>query len=211
MERPPTFATVTEISSHKSHPAFRKRPPHWVTLLIVVALLALGQWFGWSAIGDRAEDEVSQQGGPLADDSLLAEDSYQVDRAVDGDTIIVVAGGQRHRVRLMGIDTPEVFEKTGSGQRLAQPEPFGPEASSFTKQFISGGEVRLRFGRRRLDQYDRLLAYVFVDDRMLNEELARAGLAKAKTYAGDESPLSRRIESAQAEAQQAKRGIWSSH
>ena len=200
---------MTDQPSHKPRKTYRKRPPHWVSLLLIVALLLIGRWIGWPAIRDRVGES-----GPEQDDSPLlvtplAEDSYEVERAVDGDTIIVIDQGQRRRVRLMGIDTPEVFDKSGTGERLAQPAPFGPEASSFTKAFIAGGKVQMRFGRRRVDQYDRLLAYVFVDDRMLNEELARAGLAKAKTYAGDESPLSRRIEKAEAEARDARRGIWS--
>ena len=132
-----------------------------------------------------------------------------MERAVDGDTIIVLDDGQRRRVRLTGIDTPEVFDKSGSGQRLESPMPFGPEASAFTKEFIAGGEVELRFGRRRVDQYDRLLAFVFVGEQMLNEELVRAGLARANIYAGEESPLTRRIEKAEEEARAARRGIWS--
>lgn len=188
---------MTENSPRKERKTFRKRPPHWVSLAILAVILIVGRFA-----------QLHYNNGD--DDPLpLAEETYQVERAVDGDTIIVIDQGERRRVRLIGIDTPEVFDKSGSGERLATPVPFGPEASNFTKDFISGGQVQLRFGRRRVDQYDRWLAYVFVNDRMLNEELARAGLAKAKTYAGDESPLSRRIETAEAEAQQARRGIWS--
>ena len=160
--------------------------------------------------GRCAQQHLSEVGSePSPHDAPLDEAAYKVERAVDGDTIIVLQKGERRRVRLAAIDTPEVFDKSGSGERLDNPMPFGTEASEFTKDFIAGGEVRLQFGRRRVDQYDRLLAFVFVDDRMLNEELVRAGLASAKVYAGEQSPLTRRIEQAEEEARTAKRGIWS--
>ena len=177
---------------------FRRRPAHWVTLALLLAVYTAAQL----SCLDR---EVGSNNEPPA----LPEAVYPVERAVDGDTIIVQDDGQRVRVRLIGIDTPEVFDKSGSGERLTKPEPFGEDASAFTSEFIAGGEVRLQFGRRRVDRYDRLLAYVFVADKMLNEELARAGLARVKIYAGDESPLSRRIEKAQDEAKSRQRGIWS--
>jgi len=176
---------------------FRRRPAHWVTLAALAALLVLGRLAQLEFFHDEQRPPA------------LAEGEYAVERAVDGDTIIVVADGQRLRVRLTGIDTPEVFDPRGTGERLPQPQPYGEAASAFTKEFISGGKVRLRFGRRRIDRYDRLLAFVFVDGRMLNEELVRAGLAEVNIYAGDESSLTRRLEKAEREARQARRGIWS--
>ena len=179
----------------------RRRPPHWVTIAIIVVILV------GSAVAKRFFRPPAD--GPLPEPPAIAEEIYEVERAVDGDTIIVRVDGERQRVRLMGIDTPEVFDKSGSGERLENAEPFGPEASAFTKEFVAGGEVHLRFGRRRVDQYNRLLAFVYVDDKMLNEEIVRAGFARAKIYAGDESPLTRQIQKAQDEAQAADRGIWS--
>ena len=67
----------------------------------------------------------------------------------------------------------------------------------------------MRLDRRRIDQYGRYLAYVYVGDAMLNEELVRAGLARVSTYSGDSAPIERRLLRAQDEARQAGRGIWS--
>ena len=72
-------------------------------------------------------------------------------------------------------------------------EPFGPEASQFTKEFLAGDRATLQFGRRRIDDYGRTLAFVFVEKQMLNEE-CRAGLARATTYPGDESPQMTRLQ-----------------
>ena len=94
-------------------------------LFALALLLFFGRW-AQRHVGER-------NGGPSPADAPLAETIYPVERAVDGDTIIVLDDGQRRRVRLTGIDTPEVFDKSGSGERLADPMPFGPEASAFTK------------------------------------------------------------------------------
>ena len=54
-----------------------------------------------------------------------------------------------------------------------------------------------------------LLAWVFVGERMLNEELVRAGLSPAKVRDGYYSPYRRRLRAAEDEAKAAELGIWS--
>jgi len=130
----------------------------------------------------------------------LAEQSYRVVRVIDGDTIMVAP---RTRIRLIGVDTPETVKPDHPI------EPFGPEATEFTKAFLAGGTARLSFDRERLDRYGRHLAYVWVDDRMLNEELLRAGLARFEPQFHYSEPVKRRFRQAQQEAKQARRGIWS--
>ena len=103
----------------------------------------------------------------------------------------------------MGVNTPETVKPD------YPVEAWGPEASSFTRDFVASGRVRLQFDRERVDRYGRLLAYVWVDDRLLNEELVRAGLARFRAAISlrrtDEAPLSRSKD----EARAAQRGIWS--
>ncbi|MFH1266468.1 MAG: thermonuclease family protein, partial [Planctomycetota bacterium] len=109
------------------------------------------------------------------------------------------------RIRLQGIDTPESVKPNHPV------EPFGPEASEFTRRFVAegGGRVRLQFDRERVDKYGRFLAYVWVDDRMLNEELLRAGLATAETGFRYSKAMKDRFRRAEDEAKAAGRGIWS--
>lgn len=59
-------------------------------------------------------------------------------------------------------------------------EPFGPEASAFTKRMLSARRVRLELDHRRLyDRYGRLRAYVFtMDGKMVNRELVEHGYAR---------------------------------
>jgi endonuclease YncB( thermonuclease family) len=110
---------------------------------------------------------------------LTDNDTQQVSvtRVVDGDTIEVspqVEGTAD--VRLIGVDTPEVFR----GE-----EPCGPEASNFTTERLEGQDVTLEFDEDRVDPYDRALAYVWVpvlDGELFNENLVREGLAWVSTF-----------------------------
>ena len=81
--------------------------------------------------------------------------------AVDGDTIR--AGPDR--IRLRGIDTPELSEPEGEAakQRLAE--------------LLRNGIVRIV--PRGRDVYDRLIADVFVDGKNVAEIMRREGFAKA--------------------------------
>lgn len=139
--------------------------------------------------------------GDLAPENLR-EGPYRVERVVDGDTLLLA---NRARVRLQGIDTPESVKPDHAV------EPFALEASEFTRRFVTEGrgEVRLQFDRERVDKYGRFLAYVWVGDRMLNEELLRAGLATAETGFRYSAAMKTRFRRAEDEAQAAGRGIWS--
>jgi micrococcal nuclease len=131
----------------------------------------------------------------------LEEGNYRVQRVVDGDTLLLT---DHTRVRLIGVDTPESVKPNTPVQ------PWALEASAFTKQFVADGLVRLQFDRERTEQHGRLLAYVWVGDRMLNEELVRAGLAKWEPQYHYSSQMKARFRAAQQEAKAARRGLWSS-
>ncbi len=122
-----------------------------------------------------------------------------VERVVDGDTL-VLQGGQR--VRLLGVDTPETVHP----ERPV--EPFGPEATEFTRRHVAGRTVRLEFDRERRDRYRRILAYVYRDDWFLNEELIRAGLSRAELRYPYREAMKRRFRAAETEARHNRAGIW---
>ena len=138
----------------------------------------------------------------------LREGVYSVERVIDGDTILLSNG---IRVRLMGVDTPETVKPN------SEVEPFGPEASAFTKQAIAQNENRvfIRLDCDRFDKYGRNLAFVYLgesdspDAVFLNEELVRAGLAKAIMTFNYSMSIKRRLYKAQKEALENRRGIWS--
>jgi micrococcal nuclease len=93
---------------------------------------------------------------------------------VDGDTFdISPAVRGMDRVRMIGVDTPEVYGGT---------EPCGPEASEYTTRHLEGRRVTLGVGEDPKDPYGRLLAWVWLDGQMFNKMLVLAGLAEAVSY-----------------------------
>jgi hypothetical protein len=102
-------------------------------------------------------------------------------------------------VRLIGMDTPEVYFGT---------QPYGPEASDLAKRELDDEEVKLELEVQKIDSYDRLLAYVYLPDgQMLNETLVREGYAQVATFPPNVKYQERFLE-AQKEARAANRGLW---
>lgn len=157
----------------------------FLVVLILAVGIALRWWLGESE--------------PPAPESL-AEKAYQVQRVVDGDTLLLA---NHARVRLIGVDTPETVKPNHPV------EAWGKEAAEFTRQFVADGLVHLQFDRERSDRHGRFLAYVWVGDRMLNEELIRAGLARAEPQYRYARSMKERFRRAEQEAKAAGLGIWS--
>jgi micrococcal nuclease len=120
---------------------------------------------------------------------------------VDGDTIEVSRGSRTDSVRLIGIDTPETVHPT------VPVECFGPQASSFTTNTLLGESVRLEFDDERRDQYDRLLAYVWLDGKLFNEVLVARGYAEVTIYEPNDA-YEGSLYSAQSRARSGDRGAW---
>lgn len=108
----------------------------------------------------------------------------------DGDTISVVRRGHAEKVRLAGIDCPELRQS------------FGHRAKNFTSRLASGQMVTVRV--QGSDDYGRRLGVVLLPDgRSLNGELVAAGLAwKMKTS------KNKQLVQLEQTARRAKRGLW---
>jgi micrococcal nuclease len=93
-----------------------------------------------------------------------------LEKCVDGDTAVFSINGTSYSTRFLFIDTPESTTKK---------EAFGKEASEFTCSFLKDGKITLETdGNTLFDKYDRLLAWVFVDDNLHQEEITTAGLVE---------------------------------
>jgi micrococcal nuclease len=123
-----------------------------------------------------------------------------VERVIDGDTIVVDG---HVRVRLIGVDTPETVHPHKPVETL------GPEATQFTRSLVDDRDVTLGFDRERRDRYGRVLAYVYVDGKLVNEEIIRAGFSRAETRYKFARAMALRFQQAEDEAREAGRGIWS--
>ena len=123
-------------------------------------------------------------------------------RHVDGDTFEVAiadpAYGMRaeEKVRFMGIDTPE------------REEPLFAEARAHVERRAGAGPVYLAFDFQRRDQFDRLLAFVYLPDgTLLNAELIEHGLAVV--YRGDDLMyFLPQFEDLEREARSRELGVW---
>ena len=102
------------------------------------------------------------------------QDSYRVQRVVDGDTIVLDNG---LKVRLIGADTPETKHPN------KPVEYYGKEASAFTKRMCEWKRVRLEYDREKTDRYGKILAYVLVleggTELFLNAEIIKQGYGHA--------------------------------
>lgn len=154
-------------------------------LLLLVAVVLVRPWESWDGLG--GEEPGSAQ-------------AY-VTRAVDGDTVEVLLDGEEEDVRYIGVDTPETV-KPGEPVQC-----FGKRASGFNQALVEGERVRLVFDEERRDVYGRLLAYVYLGDRLVSAELLRRGLARTLTIPPNDRFAGRfkRLENA---AARSGRGLW---
>ncbi|MFQ5581895.1 MAG: thermonuclease family protein [Mariprofundaceae bacterium] len=124
----------------------------------------------------------------------------EVAHVYDGDTFRTAKG---EKVRLLGINTPEVAHNIEPGQ------PFGKRARTRLVQLLQGKLVRLRTDKNRHDNYGRLLAQVWLrDGTWINALLVREGLAHVYTFAPNFHWAGQLLQEERT-ARQAKTGIWS--
>ncbi|MEH7463371.1 thermonuclease family protein [Bacillus thuringiensis] len=124
---------------------------------------------------------------------------------IDGDTLKVkLENGKEETVRFLLIDTPETKHP-----RLGV-QPFGPEASAFTKKYASEGKkIQLELDVSEREKYGRLLAYVWVDGQMINRLLVEQGLARVAYVYAPNTKYVDYLREFQTKAQANKKGIWS--
>ena len=99
----------------------------------------------------------------------------RVERVVDGDTLVVRYQGERHTVRLIGVDTPESVHPT------APVEHFGAEASAFTRARLDGQTVELAVDPAgdTVDAFGRLPQFVYLEGENFSATLIREGYGHA--------------------------------
>lgn len=132
-------------------------------------------------------------------------------RHTDGDTAhFRLEGGAEEKVRLIGMDTPEVGEHA---------EPYGKEAAAYTARAIPvGATVWLETDAELRDRHGRLLAYVWLEppvrgdeaevrEKMLNARIVLDGFAHAYTYPPNVR-YTDALTGVEAEAREARRGLW---
>jgi micrococcal nuclease len=123
----------------------------------------------------------------------------RVEKTYDGDTIAVFIDGRLEKIRLIGIDAPEMSQR-----------PWGRRAKKCLETLIEDTDSRisLEYDIERRDKYGRLLAYVWTQDgKMINEEMMKKGCAVLFTFPPNVRYVER-FRAAQKIAQGDRRGVW---
>ena len=152
--------------------------------------IALSRQQLWGALASPAQ-------GPGAPNVLVG----QVVDVIDANTILVNLGARSETVRYIGINTQETNRRPPSG------EPKMGEAVEANRQLVARQQVRIELDTQERDRDGRLLAYVYVADRMVNAELVRRGSAEVMTV----QPNVRHRDlfvTLEQEARDNRRGLW---
>ena len=129
---------------------------------------------------------------------------YYVTKVVDGDTFWVDDGSKEGaKIRLIGIDAPET-----RNTRHKKKGHLAKEVKSYVTDLIEGKWVRLEYDVRRMDQYKRTLAYVYLEDQtFLNAHLVEMGYATVDTHPPNIKFVDVFV-AAQRKARQSGKGVW---
>ena len=135
---------------------------------------------------------------------FVSTDKYMViyDHTIDGDTICLIENGIKQNYRLLYVDTPEYTKEI---------EPFGKEAKELTQSLLENAssiKVEYQMDNETEDKYQRKLVWVFVDGKLLQEELAKAGLVEDVYDNGGNYKYKIRILKAILESKIEKKGLY---
>lgn len=134
-------------------------------------------------------------------------DELEVDKGsiqvVDGDTFKAKVDGKQETVRLRLVDTPELNTKSGS-------QPLSEEAKAFTEKKLREAKkiTLIEDEEQGRDQHNRLLAFVFVDGKLLQDELVKNGYARIAFAERSKSEYLEDLRKSESEARNKKVGIW---
>jgi micrococcal nuclease len=172
--------SVTKSCTNPPQPGFNNILKIWLALVLVAWAIVILPGCEAAPPGPPREGAVAQ--------------------VLDGDTVVLAGTGQR--VRLLGIDAPEMERDGRPAQFLAN------QSKAALTELTQGQQLRLEYDQLRYDHYGRLLAYLFLPNgAMVNAELVRLGLAHVYSL-----PPNVRFRdallAAQREALETRRGIW---
>lgn len=192
----------------------RRKSPFVIAVLLAAALLGYLE-------RNRAGKGSAQPTPPTVpvpaerNDTTAAERQIgkriRVRKITDGDTLEAqLDDGTVERIRLFGLNTPELNPKPGVARDTFTPQAFAKEARDFLAELCPPGKDS-RIVERGRDKYGRLLALVFTaDGRDANKALLEAGLARAYfVLESKKDALRKPYEEIEDEAKQSRRGLWS--
>jgi micrococcal nuclease len=191
---------LTNVKSRGGYNFLERLKAHGTVVHMKYALILIGllltAFFG-TDYSHAPKAEVT------TDESVIGG-TYIVLSVIDGDTLTIETKAGAEKVRLIGIDTPEMDPNRGG------PECYGAEASKRTKELAEQQSVTIELDESQgtRDTYGRLLAYARLSDgRLLNEALVAEGYAREYTY-NKPYAYQKELKSAEASARAEKKGLW---
>ncbi len=136
---------------------------------------------------------------PSGQEVTPTKSTEKVTRVIDGDTFEINGG---IKVRLIGVDTPEMKNKNKTI------DCFATEAKKKAEELLTGQEVVLVKDISETDRYGRLLRYVYIGEQMINDRLVKEGYAKISTFPPDVKNVAL-FQSSEKYARESKLGLWS--
>jgi micrococcal nuclease len=127
------------------------------------------------------------------------KDVATVVRVIDGDTVELE---DQRVVRYLLVDAPEVAHNSTEVD-----ECFGPEATALNSELVLNRQVTLTYDVERQDRFERMLAYLWLDGRMVNRVLVERGYARVLVIEPNDE-YAAEFEALEAEARAAGRGLW---
>ena len=126
-----------------------------------------------------------------------AKFTVKLTKCIDGDTAKFT---NVVTTRFLYIDTPESTTTV---------EPYGKEAASYTCNLLKTAKtIQLQYDGPKKDKYNRTLAWIWVDGKLIQKEIIKKGYVE-KFYDYGTYSYESELRSLQATAQKQKVGLWS--
>lgn len=139
----------------------------------------------------------------------------EIVEVIDGDTVEITRNGEEEIVRVLGIDTPEVYSRNNPSEFFLENtsekrkclRKMGEKASSFAREKLVNQTVELVQDPQSDERgsYGRLLGYIEYNNTDLGEELLEKGYARVYNSSFERIERYRELET---ESRVQNTGIW---
>lgn len=148
-----------------------------------------------------------------SNENITFSDSGIVTKVIDGDTVTIsFDNGIIQKVRFVGIDTPEISQKNDVNDWFnvsdSDLKTYGYLAKDYITEKLLNQRVELKYDvlAGNVDQFGRVLAYVYIDGENINMSLIEEGLAR--TYIEGNSEQKYLFIQQQSYAMKSCKGVW---
>jgi len=131
---------------------------------LILVIFVVGLWI------ENQIRKIEIKNKPPIVESTIQKEKVTVLRVIDGDTIELIDG---RKVRYIGVDSPETGSKNFLKSKIAN------------QKLVEKKTVQLEKDVSDTDKYSRLLRYVWIDDKFINLEMIKNGMARVATFPPD--------------------------